>query len=121
MMAIASISAARKAPSSPSGPGAARRLPATAASSAKLRKTCRPGPPMTGPSITRSARDLRRGQHNDRVAGADQPAVHLGSHFFGDDMRVDRILDHGGADEEDQLGARPHCILMGEGVADAGN
>ena len=35
--------------------------------------------------ITRSARDLRRRQHDHRIAGADQPAVHLAAHFLGDD------------------------------------
>src|SRR3954451_16924042 len=104
MTAIAIISRARNAPDSPSGPGDATRLTTTAATTAKLRNDGRLAR-MPDASITRSARDLRCGQHDHRVAGADQPVVHLAAHFLGDDMRIDGILDHRRPDEQDQLGS----------------
>src|SRR5260221_4590845 len=115
-MAIASISAPSRAPDNPSVPGAARRLPATAARSVKLRTICR-----TGCWITRSARGPGRVDHDHGVAGADQPAVHFGAHFLRDDVGIDGVPDHRRADEQDQFGSRPRRILMREGIADAGN
>src|SRR5882757_10875844 len=120
MTAIASISRPRNAPNSPSAPGDATRLTPTAANRAKLRSGGRAAR-MPDASITRSARDLRCGQHDDRVAGADQPVVHLAAHFLGDDMRIDGILDHGRADEQDQLGPRPRRVLVQEGIAESRN
>src|SRR3954447_15265051 len=100
---MASISRARNAPNNPSAPGDAKRLAPTSASGARLRKGCRLIDWRPDASITRSARNLGRGQHDHRIAGADDLAVHLGPHLFGDDMRVDGILDDSGADEQDQL------------------
>src|ERR1700710_807702 len=120
MTAIADISSPRNAPNSPSAPGDATRLTPTAANRATLRSGNRAAR-MPDASITRSARDLRCGQHDDRVAGADQPVVHLAAHFLGDDMRIDGVLDHGRADEQDQLGPGPLRVLVGERIADAGD
>src|SRR5512146_2141281 len=152
MAVIASIRPASSAPNTPSGPGEARRLPATTASSTRPRMACLTGCVVTAiysdreescqpqddasnqliarrllarplPSLAeraRSARGLRRIDHYDRHAGADQPAVHLAAHFLGDDVRIDGILDDRRPDEQDQFGPRPRIGLMREGVADAG-
>src|SRR5688572_10395668 len=109
--------AARNAPSRPSTPGATTRLAATAARSAKLSRTCRPDAEIRGAPVTPSA--WLRIRDGDGEGGADQPAVHLGTHFLGDDMRIERVLDHGRTDEQDEFGSRPRTVLVQEGLRHA--
>src|ERR1700689_3934928 len=118
MTAIASTRAARRGPNSPSAPGAATRLAATAAArSAPQRKSCLPEGALPEAPFTRSARGLGSGHGRDGQAGADQPAVDFGAHLLGDDMRVDRVPDHRRTDEQDQFGPRPRGGLMRERIA----
>ena len=74
-----------------------------------------------GPRAQSRMETLERLRAGDVLAGADQPAVHLGPHLLGDDMRIDGVLEDGGPNEQDQFGPGPQPVLMGECVADAGD
>src|ERR1700728_304307 len=115
LIAIASISNASTAPNAPRRSGlAAKLIPIPSAASGKNSSAL--------PRIRKPAsRTENRPSVQARKISADLFAIQLGTHFLGNEMRVDGIANDSRADKDDQLGARFGAALLREEIANAGD
>src|SRR5580692_9640443 len=106
--AIASISSASAAPNTPRQSGLAAKL--KPAASAPIKTMSSPLPRTGVPaSRTEDGSIMQAGE-----VSSDLVAVQLGAQLLGHHVGIDGIVDHGRADEDDQLGAHFRAALLRE-------